>query len=141
MPFGLRSYQEMRRSGWPSNRAITEATDAYEFNTRALAVSTDESPAYRTLVRGLIPLAIHRPYWTSCYKTDVAEIYVEDCPPGVPPAVSAMGMQAIRAHPDIHRTLTEWIGFTTLITGSLARQNDAARRALAMVDEELDNRR
>ncbi len=62
-------------------------------------------------------------------------------PPGVAPAVSAMGMQAIRAHPDIHRTLTEWIGFSSLITGSLERQNDAARRALAMVDDELAGRR
>lgn len=141
LPYGLRSYQELRRSGWPSNRAITAATDAYEFNTRALATTTDESPAYRTLVRGLIPLAIHQPYWTNCYRIDVAEIYVEECPSGVAPAVSAKGVQTISAHPDIYRTLTEWVGYTFLIVGSLERQNDAARRALAAVDDELQNGR
>jgi hypothetical protein len=134
---GLTSYEELRRSGWPSNRAITEATDAYERNTRALATST-EAPAYRTLVRGLIPLAVHHPYWTSCYRADgVGESYVEDCPQAVAPAISASGVQAIKAHPDIHRTLTEWVGYTFLISASLGRQNEHARKVLTIVDAEL----
>jgi len=134
---GLTSYQELRRGGWPSNRAITEATDAYELNTRALAMST-EAPAYRTLVRGLIPLAIHQPYWTTCYQADgTGETYLEDCPQAVESAISATGVQAIRAHPDIHRTLTEWVGYTVLISGSLGRQNEYARRVLSIVDAEL----
>jgi hypothetical protein len=134
---GLTSYQELRRGGWPSNRAITEATDAYEFNTRALA-NTTQSPAYRTLVRGLIPLAIHQPYWTRCYRAEGAgETYLEDCPEAVDPTVSAAGVLAIKAHPDVHRTLTEWVGYTFLISGSLGRQNEAARRVLAVVDAEL----
>jgi len=134
---GLTSYQELRRGGWPSNRAITEATDAYELNTRALATST-EAPAYRTLVRGLIPLAIHQPYWTTCYQADgTGETYLEDCPQAVEPAISASGVEAIRAHPDIHRTLTEWVGYTFLISASLGRQNEHARRLLTVVDAEL----
>jgi hypothetical protein len=134
---GLTSFQELRRSGWPSNRAITEAAEFYELNTLALATST-VAPAYRTLVRGLIPLAIHRPYWANCYQAGSAgERYLEDCPQAVDPAVSATGIEAIKAHPDIHRTLTEWVGYTFLVSDALERQDAAARRVLTVLDAEL----
>jgi hypothetical protein len=67
----------------------------------------------------------------------VGESYVEDCPQAVAPAISASGVQAIKAHPDIHRTLTEWVGYTFLISASLGRQNEHARKVLTIVDAEL----
>jgi hypothetical protein len=65
------------------------------------------------------------------------ESYVENCPSGVDPAVSAAGVAAIVANPDIHRTLTEWAGFAAAYATSLGGQNDAAKRALALIDAEL----
>ena len=140
MTAALRTYEELRRSGWPSNRAITRAVDFYQFNTSELEQASAERPAYRNLVRGLIPAPIHQPYWTRCHVVDAAEVYIEDCPEGVDPSVSAAAVRSIRAHPDVHRTLTQWVGFTYLVTAALDRSNEAGRRALALIDAELGAR-
>jgi hypothetical protein len=137
MTAALRTYEELRRSGWPSDRAITRAVDFYQFNTSELEQASAERPAYRNLVRGLIPVAIHQPYWTRCHVVGAAEVYVEACPEGVDPSISADAVRAIRSHPDVHRTLTQWVGFTYLVAAALDRQNEAGRRALALIDAEL----
>jgi hypothetical protein len=133
----LKTYEELRRSGWPSNRGITRAVDFYLFNTSELQKASAERPAYRALVRGLIPVAIHQTYWTRCHLVDVAEVYVENCPEGADPRVSAAAVQSIRSHPDVHRTLTEWVGFTYLVAAALDRQNEAGRQALQAIDAEF----
>lgn len=132
------TYDEMRRNGWPRQRAIVDAMEAYKRQARQIAAPLQFPPAYRALVRGLIPLAIHRPYWTTCFVlVDGEEAYVEPCPQGVPPEVSAAGINAIVKDPDIHRTLTEWTGFTIGYSETLDTQNDAAHRALKLIDAEL----
>ena len=65
------------------------------------------------------------------------EAYVEPCPQGVPPEVAAAGINAIVKDPDTHRTLTEWTGFIIGYSETLNTQNDAARRALKLIDAEL----
>jgi hypothetical protein len=135
---GLPTYDEMRRNGWPRQRAIVDAVEAYLRQARQISVTLQQPPAYRALVRGLIPLAIHRPYWTNCFKlANGEESYVEDCPQGVAPEISAAGIAAIAGNPDIHRTLTEWTGFMPGFTQALEEQNDAARHALVLIDAEL----
>ena len=132
------TYEEMRRNGWPRDREILDAMEDYKRQVRQLAIPLEEPPAYRALVRGLIPLAIHQPYWTSCFAlADGEEAYVEPCPQGVGPEVSAAGVEAIMKHPDVHRTLTEWAGFSAALPATLDGQNRAARRALALIDAEL----
>ena len=133
----LKTYEELRRSGWPSNRALTRAVDVYLFHTSELQKASGDRPAYRALVRGLIPVAIHRTYWTRCHLVDVAEVYVEHCPEGADPRVSAAAVESIRSHPDVHRALTKWVGFTYLVAAALDRQNEEGRQALALIDAEL----
>ena len=139
---GLPTYDEMRRNGWPRQRIIVDAVEAYLRQSHQVAVPLQQPPAYRALVRGLIPLAIHAPYWTNCFKlANGEESYVEDCPQGVAPAVSAAGVAAIVGNPDIHRTLTEWAGFAAAYATSLGGQNDAAKHALAQIDGQLARER
>ena len=134
----LPTYEEMRRNGWPRQRSIVDAMEAYKRHALQVAIPMQFPPHYRGLVRGLIPLAIHEPYWTGCFVlVDGEEAYVESCPQGVPPAVSAAGVAAIVAHPDTHRTLTEWTGFMYGVTESLQSQSELARRALAEVETQL----
>jgi hypothetical protein len=135
----LPTYDEMRRSGWPRNRAIVDAMEAYVRQTRQLSIPLEHPPAYRTLVRGLIPLPVHGPYWNTCFElADGEEAYVEVCPQGVAPEVSAAGVAAIVRHPDIRRTLTEWTGFAGVISVSFLDQIAAAERTLALIDAELE---
>lgn len=135
----LRStYDEMRRNGWPRNRAIVDALEAYHRQADQLAKALLDPPAYRALVRGLIPLAIHRPYWDGCFElTDGEERYLEDCPEAVDPDISATGVAAIRATPEIHSALTEWAGFAGGLDATLVGQMAAAERAIALIDAEL----
>ena len=136
--FGLPTYQEMRRNGWPRQRALVDAMEDYIRQMDQVSAPLDQPPAYRALVRGLIPLAAHAPYWKNCFTlADGEEAYVEPCPEGVPPAVAAAGVAAIAGDPDIHRTLTEWAGFMGGYTDSLNSLNETARHALTLIDAEL----
>jgi hypothetical protein len=138
----LPTYDEMRRNGWPHQRPIVDAVEAYLRQARQIAAPLQQPPAYRAQVRGLIPLPIHKPYWTTCFElTNGEEVYVQDCPQGVAPEISAAGVAAIVKDPEIHRTLTEWTGFTEGYTGTLEGQNAAAKKALALIDAELAKER
>lgn len=84
------------------------------------------------------PRPIHKPYWTTCFElTNGEEVYVQNCPQGVAPQISAAGVAAIVKDPDIRRSLTEWAGFTQAYSGPLESQNGAAKQALALIDPEL----
>jgi hypothetical protein len=135
------TYDEMRRNGWPRNRAIIEALEAHHRQADQIAFAMADPPAYRALVRGLIPLAIHRPYWEQCFElADGEERYLDNCPEGVDPAISAAGVAAIRTHPAVHPALTVWAGFTGGLDAAFAGQIAAAERAIALIDAELGNR-
>ncbi len=136
------TYDELRRNGWPRNREIVDALEAYHRQSDQISLPLRDPPAYRSLVRGLIPLAAHQPYWYNCFAlTDGEEIYLETCPAGVDPAVSATAVAAIRAHPDVHAALTEWAGFTNATDSTIASQIAAAERAIALIDAELGDER
>jgi hypothetical protein len=138
MPVGLPTYDEMRRNGWPRQRRIVDAVEAYLRQSRQIAVPLQQPPAYRARVRGLIPLPIHEPYWTTCFQlTNGEESYVQDCPQAVTPSISAAGVAAIVKDAEIHRSLTEWTGFTQGFYRTLEGQNDASKQALVLIDAEL----
>ena len=132
------TYDEMRRNGWPRSRAVLDAMEDYHRQSDQVANSLERPPTYRALVRGLIPLAAHAPYWADCFElSDGEEIYRKDCPAGVPPEVAAGGVAAIGAHPGVHAALTEWAGFTAATDIGLAGQIAAAERAVAVIDAAL----
>jgi hypothetical protein len=133
----LPTYDEMRRNGWPRNREIVDAMEAYRLQAQLMSVGLEQPPAYRSRVRGLIPLAIHPQYWRACFQlTDQGETYLENCEPGVPPEVSAVGVAAIARDPQIHHSLTEWAGYTSVLSDSFLQQNETAERVLALIDAE-----
>ncbi len=138
-PVFVRSaYDEMRRNGWPRNRAIVEAVENYHRQGELNRNGLRDVPTYRALVRGLIPLAVHSPYWATCYELKNGyERYFEDCPEGVDSGISASAVAAIVAHPDIHAALTEWAGYTTGFETQFNDQIASAERAIALIDTEL----
>jgi hypothetical protein len=69
--------------------------------------------------------------------TDGEERYLDDCPEGVDPDISAAGVAAIRATPEVHPALTEWAGFTGALDATLVGQIAAAAGAIALIDTEL----
>lgn len=139
--FTLPTYAEMRRNGWPRQRTIVDAVEDYLRQAAQVAAPMEQPPAYRALVRGLIPLAAHAPYWKNCFSLlNGEESYVDPCPVGVSPQVSAAGVAAISGNVEIHRMLTEYAGFMGGYADSLGGQQKAAELALDLIDKELAGR-
>jgi len=112
--------------------------EVYKLQAELMAKPLDQPPAYRALVRGLIPIAVHRPYWNTCFElSEDGETLLEDCAPGVPPEVSSAGVDAIVKDPDIHRALTQWAGYADILPSAMDGQNGIALRAIALIDAEL----
>lgn len=135
-------FDEMRRAGLPRSRAVIEAVESHHVEIDALANTMNVLPEYRTLVRGLIPLAVHDIYWVQCMKFDAnKETYNLDCPQGVPAEMSARSIAAIRAHPDIIPTLTVWAGDVRSTPASFEDVIEAAQSAITAIDKELEQRK
>lgn len=134
------TYDEMRRQGLPQSRAIIDAVENYLANNLNLS-STHRLPVYRSLVRQRVPLDAQEFYWAKCFDlTDGVETYVLDCPEGVADDVAARAVNEIVDNPDITLHLTEWIGIMVSNPADLGEQNEAAARAVAVIDAELERR-
>ena len=132
------TYDEMRRQGMPHSRAVIDAVENYLLQNQNMA-NTHRLPVYRSLVRQMIPVSVQTHYWSTCFDlSDGKEAYVLDCPKGASKAVAARTVNKIRAHPGIEPNLTEWIGIMVSNPADLGEQNEAARRAMAVIDAELE---
>ena len=132
-------YQDMRRIGLPRSRKVIDAVEAYYAQNESSATTVDIFPAYRTLVRGLIPLEIQDAYWQGCYRVvDGQESYGFDCRTEAAENLSAETTHAIASNPNIVPTLTEWAGFVRAVPQTLVDQNSAGELAIAAIDEELE---
>jgi len=133
------SFDEMRRNGWPNNRQIITALEAYHRQAGEIMTAISQPPAYRAIVRGLIPLAIQKYYWLNCYNiSNGYETYVEDCPAGATSEVSAAVINVIKSKPQIYTSLTEWTGFSTVLVDAMDSYIGLAENVIPIIDEELE---
>ncbi|KCZ90853.1 hypothetical protein [Hyphomonas johnsonii] len=136
------TYEEMRRSGLPRSREIIDAVEFYLAQNANLASTWQEPPKYRSLVRQFIPLDVQAYYWATCYDvTGGAETYVLDCAKGVADDMAARSVNEIMTKPDMQPFLTEWTGHVVSTPSDMDEQNEAAERAIAAINNELDRRR
>ena len=137
------TFDEMRRQGLPRSREIVSLVETYLSQNYITMIVLADPPAYREHVRGLIPAAAHEAYWTTCYDlTDGIEtINFDNCPPALSNAAAAQAVEAIIRHSDTRRYLTFWFSEITPTAGELDDQNDAAMRAIAAIDAELERRK
>ncbi|WP_026377522.1 hypothetical protein [Aestuariibacter salexigens] len=136
----LPTYQELLRNGWPQNREIFIAANGYIRRVTLNSGPFSESPTYRNLVRGLIPLPIHEPYWSTCFQlVNGEEVYISPCDLPITDEIAIKGLEAIANEPEVHRALVEWTGYVQSI-GNLTDQNEAADTLLRLLDEEIKTR-
>lgn len=135
------TYDEMRRLGLPSNRAIVESVEAFHAQSDQIARAMEDKPAYRSLVRQMISVSAQQAYWETCHDLrDGYETYILDCAKGVPDQVAANSVAAIVNHPQIRLYLTEWTGDMFAVPGDLNAQNEAGTRAIAAIKNDLGTR-
>lgn len=132
------AYVELRRLGLPRSRFVSEAIEAYYGHNDSLTRVLDERPAYRNLVRGLIPVAAQKVLWLKCHASENGiERLVPDCAAGVSNQLSMASVGAIRRHDDISPTLTHWAGLLVVAPSYLVEQNVIGEKAIAAIDEAL----
>jgi len=136
------TFAEMRRLGLPTSRNVRAAVEDYYRQNESMSNALDEKPAYRTLVRRLIPLSIQRAYWSNCYELEAGdESLALDCPLGVSNEEAAHVIAVIAAAPQTLGTLTEWTGFLTPVPRLLESEEMAGEKAINEIRRELQDRR
>lgn len=133
------TYTEMRRIGLPRSRAVASAIETYYGQNVAINSISNERPAFRTLIRGLIPVRAQQAMWTDCHGgVGGIETFNNNCPAGIPMDQATRAVEKIRSNPDILSTLTQWTSTGAPIVKYLGGQNDDAKKAIAAINKELE---
>ena len=135
------SYQNMRAQGFPENTAIVDAVETYRIQNLNNMSAFEALPVYRSLVRQLINIQAQEYYWANCWALiGGIEEYRLDCPEGVSADEAKQLVSEIVNNPNIKLHLTEWTGSIVSIPDTMGQQNDAAQKAIDLIDEELERR-
>ena len=133
-------FDEMQRVGWPSSRAVESAVTAYHTQGAGIAGNLNERPAYRTLVRELIPHTMLDVLWDGCH--DVVrgiESLSRDCEVETGPDELRAVVDAIRANSRVKMTLNHWTSMTRTMGPYMDGVIESGREAMAAIDAELGN--
>ncbi len=135
------TYTEMLRIGLPRSRELALEINPYFSQNATINSIPNERPAYRILVRGLIPLQAQQAMWADCHQ-GVGGImtFNNDCPAGISSEQAERAVERIRHHPDIAPTLTQWTSTVAPIVKYLGGNDDYAGRAIAAIDKALESR-
>ena len=132
------TYDELRRQGLPRSKTVFGAAEAYYAQNDSIAFVLNERPAYRNLVRGLIPVAAQNVLWMECHAVDGgAESLVQACPAPLTDEAAGAVAEQIRNHPDIIPTLTQWATLASIAPPHLDGQIAACERVVEAVSVEL----
>jgi len=134
-------YQNMRSQGLPMSVVLTDAVEVYLAQVRGNVMAFEVLPVYRSLVRQLVRLEAQEFYRAKCWSlVDCVEEYVLDCPEGIPPDEARMVANDILNAPGIEGHLTEWVGAIVSLPQTLGDQSRVARRAVDLIDLEIETR-
>ena len=137
----LSAYNTMRDQGFPENRAIVDAAEAYIQININNSIAIKELPVYRSLVRQIISLEAQEFYWANCWSIkNGLETYVLECPKGISDAEAKGLVDEIVGNPKIKPHLTQWMGQVVSLPKTLGAQNEAAQEAIDIITQEFERR-
>jgi hypothetical protein len=132
---------ELQRVGLPSSRAIESAITAYYSQGVGVAEVLNERPAYRTLIRELIPHTMLDTLWAGCHDVDHGvESLSRDCATEHSSEELRAIVEVIRANPRVRPTLNHWTSMTNTMGPYMYGAIEAGREAIAAIDSELGKR-
>jgi hypothetical protein len=135
------SYENMRNQGFPKSNVIIDAVESHRAQNINNADTFEELPIYRSVVRQVINLKAQEFYWANCWALkDGKEIYILDCPPGMPADEAMLLVAEVLDNPNIKPHLTEWIGAIVSLPQTLGDQNIAGQEAIDLITKELETR-
>jgi hypothetical protein len=131
-------FNEMQRAGWPSARAVESAVTAYYRQGTGIADNLNERPAYRTIIRELIPHTLLDVLWEGCH--DVVrgvESLSRDCVPGNSADELRATVDEIRKNPRVKLTLNHWTSMTNTMGPYMIGAIEAGQEAVNAIDVEV----
>ena len=131
-------FDEMQRAGWPSSRAVESAVTAYYTQGAGIAENLNERPAYRTLIRELIPHTMLDVLWEGCH--DVVrgiESLSRDCAVELGSTEIRVAVDTIRENPRVKATLNHWTSMTKTMGPYMDGLIEAGQEAMTAIDVEL----
>ena len=121
--------------GLIANQDLRSALTQYYTNTTNPALS--DTSSYRTRVRGMIPLALQRYLWTSCFEAegDAIQSFVDCDPPADAPDIAAT-LQRLIGDDRLREDLTFWMSTQEVAALVLENRGRNARELVAAIEAE-----
>jgi hypothetical protein len=125
------TYDELRRAGLPSDRRIIESVERHQTIYDRAIIALENAPAYRSLVRQLLPIDLQDRYWLHCFTTDAgSERYLYPC---AEPRDSGQIDQAVIGrildNSQLAMLLREWTSVAQIVGTTLVFDQSAAAQA------------
>ena len=131
-------FNELQRVGWPSSRAVESAVTGYYTQGAGIAENLNERPAYRTLIRELIPHTMLDVLWEGCHNVvGGVESLSRDCVAEHSFSELRATVDLIRENPRVKTTLNHWTSMTKTMVPYMDGTIEAGRDAMATIDAEL----
>jgi hypothetical protein len=134
------TYREMTSAGdlrLIGSQKLGEALSFYYATRGDSGQLFDEFPAYRESIRGLTPSSVQRYIWTRCYREDLLEHRMIDCPAPIPEAEAQAILLQFMAEPQLIRQLRYWETQATILKIVSANELEAAAGLAGRVAREL----
>jgi hypothetical protein len=134
-------FNEMQRAGWPSSRTVESAVTAFYRQGAGIADNLNERPAYRTLIRELIPHTLLDVLWEGCHDVvNGVESLSRDCVPKDAPSKLRATVDEIRNQPRVKLTLNHWTSMTDTMGPYMNGAIEAGLAAITAIDAEIGQR-
>ena len=131
------TYEELRRAGLPSERAVVENVERFKEISRRGSDGISTPPEYRTQVRRRLPVELQDAYWEHCWgQSGYGEVYTSPCEhPATVDAVSPSILEAVIRDEELMMQLTEWTSIALATrNGLLIDLQAAASAAIESID-------
>lgn len=127
------TYEELRRAGLPSDRRIIESIELYQTIYNRATVALGSAPAYRSVVRQLLPIDLQDQYWQNCYVQEGGnERYLYPCPePKDAEWIDPAMIERVMGNSQLALLLREWTSVARVTGNALVvDQSEAAQAAI-----------
>lgn len=133
------TFEEMKRSGFPSNAHLKEVVEEYYDISKAQINVTGEIPSYRELVRSRIPPNVQGYIWTNCFSVSgTDETYDMNCRSPIPETAARQIIQSLQQTPGVKHALTFWMSTLSINDLTIPIQLKQAEQILLDIQNVVD---
>lgn len=134
------TYDEIRRTGLPRDRALkAELTRYYGLNEQVMVIFT-ELPEFRQIVRSIIPANVQDHLWGRCFRAKGRQQYFdENCVASISENEARVVIQMLRTYPETRSSLNYWLSTVSVVKMTLETQVVEAEKTITILDSYIKN--